>query len=219
MRSILVLILISLSSLSFAANPSDVNVLKNIDSQQIESNINNILQNQRKLDQKIDDFLNNSNGPNLDTIEENNVLDKINTNNPSRINLDNISIDSTPIPTLPNLSTIKEEHLKKARKYLFVSWSMPKPMLQEYYKLSKEYGYILVMRGFKNDSPEEYIKFAQEKDLIGYVIYPKLFRKFNVTYAVPCFVEVYGDNKFHKICGALTYKYVEEEFMKVGYYE
>ncbi len=73
---------------------------------------------------------------------------------------------------------------KKDGLRIFVSLSMPKNLLTQYDAIAKKIGAKLVMRGFKNNSFKETIKYTQK---IAIEVDPVAFKKFGVT-SVPSFI-------------------------------
>jgi len=72
---------------------------------------------------------------------------------------------------------------------VFVSFSMPKEVLQELGRQAKETGAVLVVRGFKDKSLRKTKEAAFEVNAAGapWEIHPELFKAFKVT-KVPTFV-------------------------------
>ena len=100
---------------------------------------------------------------------------------------------------------------KKDGLRIFVSLSMPKSLLEQYDSMARKIGAKLVMRGFKNNSFKETIKYTQK---IAIEVDPVAFKKFDVT-AVPSFVLSNGD-KFDKLVGNVSINYALTKFKDEG---
>ncbi len=100
---------------------------------------------------------------------------------------------------------------KKEGFYVFVSFSMPKSLLEQYDKIAKQIGAKLVIIGFKNNSFKETVQYTQK---IAMQVDPIAFNKFAIT-SVPSFV-LSHDNKFDKLVGNVSIKYALEQFESQG---
>ncbi len=108
--------------------------------------------------------------------------------------------------------------------YIFVSFSMPKTMLNQYDKIARHLGAKLVIRGLKNNSFKETIAYIKEINAQGTVIEinPQMFKEFEIN-LVPAFVMTDGDKdgnkaslKFDKLIGNVSIVYVIEKFVSQG---
>ena len=100
---------------------------------------------------------------------------------------------------------------KKDGLRIFVSFSMPKALLEQYNVISKRIGAKLVMRGFKNNSFKETIQYTQK---IAIEVDPVAFKKFAIT-SVPSFV-LSSSDKFDKLVGNISINYALTKFKDEG---
>lgn len=108
--------------------------------------------------------------------------------------------------------------------YIFVSFSMPKTLLNQYDKIARHLGAKLVIRGLKNNSFKETIAYIKEINAQGTVIEinPQMFKEFEIN-LVPAFVMTDGDKdsnkaslKFDKLIGNVSIVYAIEKFVSQG---
>ena len=116
---------------------------------------------------------------------------------------------------------------------IFVSWSMPNPLLKSYVVQAKKYGGVLVFKGLPSQSGKDgSFKLLSQKvlDLLGtdeeasIQIDDEAFEKFRIE-SVPVIVlsknarknaRKNDDEVFDKIAGNIGIKYALEEFSKTG---
>ena len=118
---------------------------------------------------------------------------------------------------------------------VFISFSMPEALIEDYIKEARMYGGVLVLRGLVNNSLKQTVAKLKEiegsdgkKSNIAITIHPHLFKLYNIT-QVPTIV-VSKDNlacilkyddcstlyEYDKISGSITIGYALEEFEKNG---
>ena len=118
---------------------------------------------------------------------------------------------------------------------VFISFSMPEVLIEDYIKEARMYGGVLVLRGLINNSLKQTVAKLKEiegndgkKSNISITIHPHLFKLYNIT-QVPTIV-VSKDNlacilkyddcstlyEHDKISGSITIGYALEEFEKNG---
>lgn len=118
---------------------------------------------------------------------------------------------------------------------VFISFSMPEELIDDYIKEARIYGGVLVLRGLINNSLKQTVTKLKEiegndgkKSNIAITIHPHLFKLYNIT-QVPTIV-VSKDNlacilkyddcstlyEYDKISGSITIGYALEEFEKNG---
>ncbi len=100
---------------------------------------------------------------------------------------------------------------KKDGLRIFVSLSMPESLLKQYDVIAKKIGAKLVLKGFKNNSFKETIKYTQK---IAIEVDPVAFKKFGVT-SVPSFV-LSDNDKFDKLVGNVSINYALTRFKDEG---
>ncbi len=100
---------------------------------------------------------------------------------------------------------------KKDGLRIFISLSMPKSLLEQYDIIAKQIGAKLVLRGFKDNSFKETIKYTQK---IAIEVDPVAFKKFGIT-SVPSFILSDG-NKFDKLIGNVSINYALTRFKDEG---
>lgn len=105
---------------------------------------------------------------------------------------------------------------KKDGFYIFVSFNLPKTLLEAHDKIAKQIGAKLVLRGFKNNSFKETADYIKEISAKGIAIEidPVAFKKFNIT-SVPSFVLSSSDT-FDKLVGNVSIPYVLAKFKDEG---
>lgn len=151
-------------------------------------------------------------------------------------NLKEIFVQATQLetgsePNLPNTTPAKQE----SELYVFVSTSMPKPLLKSYVQEAKKYGGVLVFKGLPNGSFKELavlvgelntgsIDAASDTSLPGMQIDDEAFDRFDVS-AVPTIIlsttSEYQPHQttiiiYDKITGNVGIKYVLEQFSSSG---
>ena len=134
-------------------------------------------------------------------------------------------------PDLPNATLTKQE----SELYVFVSTSMPKPLLKAYAQEAKKYGGVLVFKGLPNGSFKELavlvgelntgsIDAASDTSLPGMQIDDEAFDRFEVS-AVPTIIlsttSEYQPHQttviiYDKITGNVGIKYALEQFSSSG---
>ena len=134
-------------------------------------------------------------------------------------------------PNLPNTTPAKQE----SELYVFVSTSMPKPLLKAYAQEAKKYGGVLVFKGLPNGSFKELavlvgelntgsIDAASDTSLPGMQIDDEAFDRFEVS-AVPTIIlsttSEYQPHQttqviYDKITGNVGIKYALEQFSSSG---
>ena len=134
-------------------------------------------------------------------------------------------------PDLPNTTRSKQE----SELYVFVSTSMPKPLLKTYAQEAKKYGGVLVFKGLPNGSFKELavlvgelntgsIDAASDTSLPGMQIDDEAFDRFEVS-AVPTIIlsisSQYQPHQttevvYDKITGNVGIKYALEQFSSSG---
>lgn len=118
---------------------------------------------------------------------------------------------------------------------VFISFSMPEVLIEDYIKEARMYGGVLVLRGLIHNSLKQTVAKLKEiegsdgkKSNISITIHPHLFKLYNIT-QVPTIV-VSKDNlacilkyddcstlyEYDKISGSITIGYALEEFEKNG---
>jgi conjugal transfer pilus assembly protein TrbC len=100
--------------------------------------------------------------------------------------------------------------------YIFVSFSLPKTLLENLDKTAKKIGAKLVMRGLKDNSFKEtlnYIKGIKEEGIV-IDIDPESFRQFGISH-VPSFIIKEG-TKHDKIVGNISIAYVLNKYATEG---
>lgn len=92
--------------------------------------------------------------------------------------------------------------------YIFVSFSLPKTLLETLDKAAQKLGAKLVIRGLKDNSFKETLKHIKgiKKEGITVDIDPESFRQFGIT-QVPAFIVAQG-TKYDKLVGNLSISYV-----------
>jgi len=151
-------------------------------------------------------------------------------------NLKEIFVQATQLetgsnPNLPNTTLTKQE----SELYVFVSTSMPKPLLKAYAQEAKKYGGVLVFKGLPNGSFKELavlvgelntgsIDAASDTSLPGMQIDDEAFDRFEVS-AVPTIIlsttSEYQPHQttqviYDKITGNVGIKYALEQFSSSG---
>lgn len=151
-------------------------------------------------------------------------------------NLKEIFVQATQLetgsePDLPNATLTKQE----SELYVFVSTSMPKPLLKAYASEAKKYGGVLVFKGLPNGSFKELavlvgelntgsIDAASDTSLPGMQIDDEAFDRFEVS-AVPTIIlattSQYQPHQttiiiYDKITGNVGIKYALEQFSSSG---
>ena len=151
-------------------------------------------------------------------------------------NLKEIFVQATQLetgsnPNLPNTTLTKQE----SELYVFVSTSMPKPLLKAYAQEAKKYGGVLVFKGLPNGSFKELavlvgelntgsIDAVSDTSLPGMQIDDEAFDRFEVS-AVPTIIlsttSEYQPHKttqviYDKITGNVGIKYALEQFSSSG---
>lgn len=114
---------------------------------------------------------------------------------------------------------IKEETKRSKSKeglYIFISFSMPKATLENLDKAARKIGARLVIRGLKNNSFKETLRFIKEVKREGIIIDidPESFKQFGVNLA-PTFV-VSDGLKYDKVVGNISVRYVLNKFIAEG---
>jgi conjugal transfer pilus assembly protein TrbC len=91
--------------------------------------------------------------------------------------------------------------------YIFVSFSLPKTLLENLDKAAKKIGAKLVIRGLKDNSFKETLNYIKgiKQEGITIDIDPESFRQFGITH-VPAFI-VTQDTKYDKIVGNISIAY------------
>lgn len=128
------------------------------------------------------------------------------------------------------------EHIKEAtsfgssdklQRYVFISLGMPEQGLISIISQAKQYGFIPILRGFKEGSYKKTVLALEEiikKTEYGIVIDPELFKEFDIE-VVPTFVIVKHNNcarsicqskKFNKLSGNVSVKFALETLLKGG---
>jgi len=151
-------------------------------------------------------------------------------------NLKEIFVQATQLetssnPNLPNTTLTKQE----SELYVFVSTSMPKPLLKAYAQEAKKYGGVLVFKGLPNGSFKELavlvgelntgsIDAVSDTSLPGMQIDDEAFDRFEVS-AVPTIIlsttSEYQPHQttqviYDKITGNVGIKYALEQFSSSG---
>ena len=108
-----------------------------------------------------------------------------------------------------------KEQVSDSNLMIFISSSIPKESLKNYYIEAKKYNGILLIRGFVNNSLKDtvsYFKKAGEEG-VRVSIDPASFKKYNIT-AVPVIIikdSNSDSNSYHKITGNVTVNYALQQ--------
>lgn len=105
---------------------------------------------------------------------------------------------------------------KKEGLLIFVSFSMPENLLNNYDDIARKLGAKLVIRGLKNNSFKETIQILKDLKAQGVIvdIDPVAFKKFNIN-LVPSFTLSNGDT-YDKLVGSVSIIYALEKFASAG---
>jgi conjugal transfer pilus assembly protein TrbC len=100
--------------------------------------------------------------------------------------------------------------------YIFVSFSLPKTLLENFDKAAKKIGAKLVIRGLKDNSFKETLSYIKgiKQEGITVDIDPESFRQFGITH-VPAFIVSQGTN-YDKIVGNISIAYVLNKYTEEG---
>jgi len=100
--------------------------------------------------------------------------------------------------------------------YIFVSFSLPKTLLETLDKTARKIGARLVIRGLKDNSFKETLKYIKEIKQEGIIIDvdPEIFKRFQVN-LTPAFV-ISENQKFDKIVGNVSIAYALSRFASDG---
>lgn len=142
-----------------------------------------------------------------------NVAEENTKNYASRISPQQSAVDEI----LGHYGKIKnEEKPQKEGLFIFVSFSMPKSLLEKLDTLAKKANGKLLIRGLKNNSFKETILHIKsiKKEGIGIDIDPNAFVAFEIK-QVPAFV-ISDGRKFDKLIGNVSVRYALEKFEHHG---
>jgi type-F conjugative transfer system pilin assembly protein TrbC len=129
-----------------------------------------------------------------------------------------------------NISLQKEKEQVARRLYVFISISMPLPLLKDYYRQSKKYGAVLMLKGLPNGSFKQLYRLVQEiagggvEDEVAMQIDDEAFARYKIE-RVPSFVLI-KEQKYHpskeqavaydKLTGNVGIKYALKQFASHG---
>jgi type-F conjugative transfer system pilin assembly protein TrbC len=118
--------------------------------------------------------------------------------------------------------------MDRTQLYIFVSFNLDKPNLEQIIISANQYQAILVLRGLKNNSFKQTIASLQTlgltEDSTGFIIDPMLFQNYQIT-AVPSYVLVAEKTclpnqsckfDYDKIMGNITARFALEKFAQSG---
>jgi len=129
-------------------------------------------------------------------------------------NIDPSQIYNFLDPDAKEASAIPLSQANEPELYIFISFAMPKKLIEEYYKTSEQYNARLVLRGFKENSFRQTVNMLQEflaDSGAAIIIDPNLFEQYNIT-QVPSFVQTKDGKIFNKLTGAVSVAYVMDQF-------
>lgn len=153
----------------------------------------------------------------------------------------NINIDSLLNKYTPNwksfntnkalIKKTKSTDVNRVAPLVFISFSMPEKLINEYIAEAKLYDGILVLKGLINNSFKETIKKLHKignKDKLSIIIHPHLFKLYDIT-KVPTIVvsknnirciakydECDDSYEYDKISGSITIQYALEKIRDKG---